>query len=219
MNFRCLITPLAVAAALMLGAQALRAQADDFDPTKMTNEVRESIKDPGASLVKNMSNDSAWMIRLSDRLGSWVQLKIYAADDDDMSTPLKVLDGTGQSYKLAPKTSVKMVLAGSKKAKGYAIHCNVSFDRIKKSQTKVEEDLARMMFSHAIFKGKIASTKDLLAGLKALKLPVPSLPDFERAAVTVKKPESASEYKNKNLELDPKGYTRADAGFTFLTLK
>lgn len=76
-----------------------------------------------------------------------------------------------------------------------------------------------MMFSHAIFKGKIASTKDLLAGLKALKLPVPSLPDFERAAVTVKKPESASEYKNKNLELDPKGYTRADAGFTFLTLK
>jgi hypothetical protein len=219
MNFRRLITPFAVAAALLLGVQALRAQSDDFDPTKMTNDVKESVKDPGASLVKNMSNDSTWQIRLSDRLGSWVQLKIYAADDDDMSTPLKVLDGAGQVYKLTPKTSVKMVLAGSKKAKGYAVHCNVSFDRIKKGQTKAEEDLARMMFSHAIFKGKIASTKDLLAGLKALKLPVPPLPDFERAALTVKKPESASDYKNRNLELDPKGYTRAEAGVTFLTLK
>jgi hypothetical protein len=207
-----LAAPFAVAAALVCAAPALTAQ----DISKLGKDAN---KDCGPSLIQNNSKDT-WQIRTSDRFGSWVQLKIYNADDMALTTPIKILDGSGQKFVLDPGKSVKMVVGGSKYALGLAVHCNVSFDRISGAK---KEDLARVFFSHACLFGNAVSKADLLDKFKSVGLTVPDkvkevLGKLEPEPWKVKEPADMAKWKNKDLDIDPKMYTKAGSG-PFLILK
>jgi hypothetical protein len=153
MNLRMPLSSLALAAGLATMPQALRA----------AQEAR-----PNPSMVVNNGGDT-WRVRDSDSSGTLGVVEFFKEDDLECKKVLGTITAPGETFKLAPKTSVRMTISGfqgggpvvpsSLKGKLVALHLSLEPTTGPDSKGTKAKNYSKLHFVHGINNGELVELK------------------------------------------------------------